>query len=147
MLSLLRNVFWIAVALALLPSVVPKQASTVPMDTGAADAMAAASATFADLRGLCERRPEACAAGAQFATAFWQRARAGATIIYEFASDRLGQPERTAAGSSASTPNAGTDERGNEVARTSQHTLTTSDLAPPWRGPPLRKEVSARRSS
>ena len=146
MMFLLRTAFWMSIALALLPSVVP-QAPTVPVDFGAADAMTAASATFADLSGLCERRPEACAAGAHVATAFWQRARAGATILYDLAGGRLGRTERTAVNSAGPAANAGAEGSSVEVARSSQHTLTTSDVTPQWRGPSPRKEVSIRRSS
>src|SRR5580700_7438363 len=97
MMFLLRAAFWASVALALLPSFVPKQASTVPADVGTAEAMTAASETVADLSGFCERRPEACAAGVQFANAFGQRAQAGAKILYDLVGDKLGKPERVSA--------------------------------------------------
>jgi hypothetical protein len=147
MMFLLRTAFWISVALALLPSVVPKQASTVPVDVGAADAMAAASATVADLSGFCERRPDACAAGAHVATAFWQRARAGATILYDLATDQLGKTERTAGTSSGPPANAGAEGPSAEVAKSSQQTLMTGDMSPPWRNPHPRRDASTKRSS
>jgi hypothetical protein len=147
MMFLLRTAFWISVALALLPSVVPKQAATVPVNVGAADAMAAASATVADLSGFCERRPDACAAGAQVATAFWQRARAGATILYDFASDQLGKTERTAATPPGPPANAGAEGPSAEVVKSSQHTLMTGDMTPPWRHPHPRRDSSTKRSS
>ena len=147
MMFLLRTAFWMSVALALLPSLVPKQASTVPVDVGAADAMTAASATFADLSGLCERRPDACAAGAQVATAFGQRAQAGARILYDFASDRLGKTERTATNPSGFAANVAAEVPSTEGVKSSQHTLTTSDMTPSWRGPHPRKDTSAKRSS
>jgi len=150
MMFLLRTAFWMSVALALLPSLAPKQAAMVPVDIGAADAITAASATFADLSGLCERRPDACAAGAQIATVFVQRAQAGAKILYDFVGERLGQAERqierTAAPPSA--PAAGAAEATNtETVRSSQHTLTATDMTPSWRGPHPRKDTSAKRSS
>jgi len=134
MMFLLRTAFWLSVALALLPSFVPKQAATVPVDVGAADAMTAASATVADLSGFCERRPDACAAGAQFATVFGQRAKAGAKILYDLVGDKLDRID-PAAGSAAA-----------EAVKSSQHTLTTTDMAPPWRGP-SHKDASAKRTS
>ena len=147
MMFLLRTAFWMSVVLALLPSFVPKQAATVPVDVGATDAMTAASATFADLSGFCERRPDACAAGAQVATAFGQRAQAGAKILYDFVSDRLGRAERTAANPSGPAANAAAEVPTTEVVKSSQHTLTTTDMAPSWRGPHPRKDASAKRSS
>jgi hypothetical protein len=147
MMFLLRTAFWICVALALLPSVVPKQASTLAVDVGAADAMTAASATFADLSGFCERRPDACAAGAHVATAFWQRARAGATILYDFACDQFGKTERIAATSPGPPANSGAEGSSAEVVKSSQHTLKTGDMAPPWRDPHPRKDAPTKRSS
>ena len=144
---LLRTAFWMSVALALLPSLVPKQASTVAVDVGTADAMTAASATFADLGGFCERRPDACAAGAQVATAFGQRAQAGAKILYDFVIDRLGKTERTATTPSGPVAGAASEAPSSEVVKTSQHNLTTTDMTPPWRGPLPRKDASAKRSS
>jgi hypothetical protein len=95
MMFLLRMALWTSLALALLPCLVPTKSSPVPFDIGAADALTAASATFADLGGLCERRPEACAAGAQFAAAFWQRTQAGAKIVYDFVGEQLANVDRT----------------------------------------------------
>ena len=89
MMFLMRTAFWVSVALALLPSFVSGQSKTVPTDVGTSEAATAASATFADLSHFCDRRPEACAAGAQLASAFGQRAQAGAKIVYEFVGDRL----------------------------------------------------------
>jgi hypothetical protein len=147
MMFLLRTAFWMSVALALLPSFVPKQASTVPVDVGAADAMTAASATVADLSGFCERRPDACAAGAQFATVFGQRAQAGAKIVYDFVGTKIGKPERTATNASAPAGNAAADVPATEIVKSSQHTLTTTGMAPSWRGPPPHKDASAKRTS
>jgi len=147
MMFLMRTAFWMCVALALLPSVVPKQAATVPVDVGAADAMTAASATVADLSGFCDRRPDACAAGAQIATAFVLRAEAGAKILYDFVGGRLGQSERTAANSSRPAANSTAGAPDTETVRSSRHTLTATDLTPPWRGPPHRKDTPAKRSS
>jgi hypothetical protein len=147
MMFLLRTAFWISVALALLPSVVSKQTSTVPADIGAADAMNAASATVADLSGFCERRPEACAAGAHVATAFWQRVRVGATILYDFAGDQLRKTDRIVATPAGPAANAGGEGSSAEVAKSSQHTLTTGDMTPPWRDPHARRDASSKRSS
>jgi hypothetical protein len=147
MMFLLRTAFWMSVALALLPSLASKEAATVPVEVGAADAMTAATATFADLSGLCERRPDACAAGAHIATAFGQRAQAGARILYDFVSDRRDKTERGPSNVSPPAPHAAVEMRSVEIAKSSQHTLTAADLTPAWRGPPPRKDAAARRTS
>jgi hypothetical protein len=145
MMFLLRTAFWMSVALALLPSFVP--APTIPVEVGAADAMTAASATVSDLSGFCERRPDACAAGAQFATVFGQRARAGAKIVYNFVGDKIGRTERVVTGASGSAGNAAVETPGSEVVKSSQYTLTAADTAPPWRGPQPHKDAPAKRTS
>jgi Family of unknown function (DUF5330) len=91
--------------------------------------MSAAVATVGDMRGFCERQPEACVVGSQAATVIGQRAQAGARMLYDYFSHR----------SAAS----GATVRSAPAAPPSQHTLTPADLAPPWRGPPARKERSA----
>jgi hypothetical protein len=137
MMFLLRTAFWVTVALALIPSFVAKQESTVSADVAAAGALSAASATVADLSGFCERRPNACVAGAQFASAVGQRAQAGAKIVYEFVGDKLGKPERVAGAVGA----AMGEMPAVEAAKASQHTLTSADVAPAWRGPPPRRDA------
>ena len=114
MMFLLRTAFWVSVALALLPSFVPKEAATAPPDVGATDAMTAASATVADLSGFCARRPDACAAGLQFANAFGQRAQAGAKILYDLVGEKVGKTERAAAAGTVA--HAGPAANGAEAA-------------------------------
>src|SRR5579859_4742739 len=163
MMFLLRTTFWVSVGLALLPSFVPKQGSTVPPPVGTADAVTAASEAVADLGGFCERRPDACAAGVQFANAFGQRAQAGAKIVYDFVGERLAKSElvksetgksepaspagviRTSARSGAGAIAA--EPAGGEAAKPSQHTLNATDMAPAWRGPPHRKDAPSKRTS
>jgi hypothetical protein len=132
---LLRTAFWVSVALALLPSFVTKQA-TVPIKVAAAEAISAAFAAVNDLSGFCERRPDACAAGAQFASAFGQRAQAGAKIVYEFVGDKLGHPERAVGVAAKEAPAA-------EIAKASRDTLTSADMTPAWRGPPPLRTLRA----
>jgi Family of unknown function (DUF5330) len=141
MMFLLRTAFWMSVALALLPSFVAKP--TVPVDVGAADAMTAASATVADLSGFCQRRPDACAAGAQLATAFGQRAQAGAKIVYDFVGDKVARAEQP--GATAGTVAA--EAPAGEAAKPSQNTLTAGDMTPQWRGPQSHKDAAAKRAS
>ena len=134
MMFLLRTAFWMSVALALLPSFAPGRSSTVPVDLRAGEAVTAASATVADVSLFCERRPEACAAGAQFASAFGQRTQAGAKILYEFVGDRIGKSDRPAASVDAGV-DASPPPRASDAAKPSRTTLTSTDMAPAWRGP------------
>jgi hypothetical protein len=154
MMFLLRTAFWVSVALALLPSFAPRQAATAPPEVGTADAMTAASETVADLSGFCARRPEACAAGVQFANAFGQRAQAGAKILYDLVGEKLARTEHgnpAAAVAQTSVPSGmptGTHAGATvEAAKPSQNTLTATDMAPPWRGPQHRRDAPARRTS
>ena len=144
MMFLMRTAFWVSVALALLPSFVSGQSKTVPANVGTSEAATAASATFADLSHFCDRRPEACAAGAQLASAFGQRAQAGAKIMYEFVGDRLAKQEHPQEHPAAGTPvatNLPTETPAADTAKGSQQTLTSADITPAWRGPPPRREA------
>ncbi len=120
---LLRTAFWIGVVLALLPTFGPKQSAPQAAGIGATEAVTAASATFADMIQFCNRQPNACAAGVQFASAFGQRAQAGAKMLYEIVGEKLTKAE----GGAADAPSGDTAP--------SQTTLTSADLALPWRGP------------
>jgi hypothetical protein len=117
MMFLLRTAFWIGVVLALLPTFGPKQSAPQAAGVGATQAVTAASATFADMIQFCNRQPDACAAGAQFASAFGQRAQAGAKMLYEIVG-----------GADAADGPTG-------AVKLSQSTLTPADLELPWRGP------------
>jgi hypothetical protein len=131
MMFLLRTAFWMGLVLALLPTFGAKQA-TAPVPApgfGATEAVTAASATFGDMIQFCSRQPEACAAGAQFASAFGQRAQAGAKMLYEIVGQKLGKADAAADAADAS----GSVPTGE--AKPSQHTLTSADLVPAWHGP------------
>jgi hypothetical protein len=139
MLFLLRTAFWVCVGLALVATFAPGQPSTSPPQMTAGDAVDAVWGTYADLSQLCERRPDACAAGTRFVGAVAQRVEEGAKITYNFFfGARLAKQNRpeeqyrrdrfdTVTGFPEITPAA---------ALKSQHTLTFADTAPPWRGPP-----------
>jgi hypothetical protein len=147
---LLRTALWTSVALALLPSFVSTHSSTRPVDLRADQAVVAASDTVADLSTFCERRPAACAAGPQLASAFGERTQAGAKILYDFIGGQLGKPDRSAATPHA--PIAIVPAEANasslaEAAKPSQNTLTSADAMPAWRGPPARRDGPTKRSS
>lgn len=122
MFFLLRATFWICVVLALLPL---REGETSSGQFSAGDAFSAATSAVADASRFCTRQPEACAAGAQAASAFGQRAQAGAKRVYGM----VAEPRVT------STANAATpaDEPVRKIS--SQNSLTETDRAIPWRAP------------
>src|SRR5262249_16614616 len=119
---LLRVAFWLGVVLVLLPSAgsdpVPKP------QVGAVDAMSAAKAAVSDIRGFCDRQPDACSVGSQAAAVIGQRAQAGAQMPHQFLNHQFGP------GSLARTG----------AVKPTQHTLTPADLEPAWRGPQPRRD-------
>jgi Family of unknown function (DUF5330) len=152
MFFLLRTAFWASVGLVLLATFAPGQPSTAPAEIVASDAVNAASATFSDLSGLCGRRPDACAAGSNFAMAFAQRAEAGAKILYDLVGAQLVRQEHAAGENreerqGRSTGAAGTEPAPADAAKASQHTLTATDTAAPWRGPPTRRDAGAKHAT
>jgi hypothetical protein len=60
------------------------QSSTFAAITAAAD-------TFADFKGFCERRPQACVTGQYLAATFEGKARYGVHLIYEWAHPQVAQ--------------------------------------------------------
>ena len=130
----LRMAFWLTVILALLPS--SGSQPTPKVNVSAIEAMSAAQATVTDMRSFCERQPDACSIGSQAAAAIGLRAQAGAKMLYEYVTDRLGAHDGATAGSTGP---------GNAVPmptpRPSQQTLSPADLAPTWRGPHPRRET------
>jgi hypothetical protein len=140
MMFLFRVAFWLGVVLILLPSGGSKETSSASAPgsaISATEAVSAASATVSDMRNFCSRQPDACAVGAQAAQTLGQRAQAGAKMLYEFLSERYGpQATGSVAASGSSSKSAGA-----MVGKPSQYTLTPSDVAPTWHGPPLRKEA------
>jgi hypothetical protein len=116
---LLRMAFWLGVVLVLLPSVSSQPLPKSQIGTG--DALSAAQAAFSDIRNFCDRQPNACSVGAQAAVAIAQRAQVGAKMLYDFLGDQLGPQE--------------TGSVGPAGKAASQHTLTSTDLDPAWRGP------------
>jgi hypothetical protein len=129
MFFLLRMAFWLGVVLVLLPSG-GSQPTRQASNFNTVDAISAASATVADMRHFCERQPQACEVGSQAAVAIGHRAQAGAKMLYEFLSDRLGPTET---GSVDAAPRR---VLARDTTPSSQHTLRPADLRPAWRGPP-----------
>jgi hypothetical protein len=140
MFFLLRMAFWLGLVLVLLP-LGSAQRSSTGSEVSASEAISAASATVGDLRGFCERQPDACTVGSQVATTIGYRAQAGAKILYDVLSEAMAPRDTGALGN-------GRHVGGNKAAlnkssaeRNSQSTLTPADLAPAWRGPAPRKDA------
>ena len=98
-------------------------------------AVTLASAAVSDMRGFCERQPDACVIGGKVAVALGHKAEAGARTIYEFVRPscaKVGRRPKSA---------------GKPAAREAG-TLTPTDLAPAWHAPvplPPRREARAGR--
>jgi hypothetical protein len=150
MFFLLRMAFWLGVVCVLLSSGGKSTSPEAQID--ASQAVTLASAAVTDVRGFCERQPDACEAGGKVAVAIGHKAEAGARTLYDFISKLR---EKSAAGekadgkgdsktvpaSVAAKSNAGTT---GSVGHTG--TLTPTDLAPAWHAPvplPPRREARA----
>lgn len=133
MMFLIRTAFWLSVVVLLLPT--PESIKTPDSSIGTAQAVSAASATVSDMRGFCDRQPDACKVGSQALTAFGYKAQASAKWVYEFLTDKLKAEPSSASGES----------KAIELGDNSQHTLTPSDAAPAWRGPQPQRQAEAKR--
>jgi hypothetical protein len=140
MFFLLRMAFWLGLVVILLPAGAAQHAGN---DVKASEAISAASATVGDMRGFCTRQPDACTVGSHMATAIGYKAQAGAKMLYDVLSEAMAP--REGASPTATMPSrhvAGAKPVPEKAAveRTSQSTLTPTDLAPSWRGPLPRKD-------
>src|SRR5580693_1616091 len=88
MFFLLRIAFWLSIVLILLPSGSAQQAQPAS-NVNASEAISAASATVADMRGFCARQPDACVVGSQVVVSLGYRAQAGAKMLYDFLTEKL----------------------------------------------------------
>ena len=100
--------------------------------------MTLASAAVSDVRGFCDRQPDACVVGGKVAVALGHKAEAGARTIYDFITATIAEksaPDKTAA-------------KVDTVSAPGQGTLTATDMAPAWHAPvplPPRREARAGR--
>jgi hypothetical protein len=115
MFFLLRLAFWLCLVCILLPSSNKPSSTDAKIDASAA--VTAATAAVSDVRGFCERQPDACVTGGKVAVALGQKAEAGARTLYDFVTKLR--------------------EKANSGDRTGSvpGTLTPSDLAPAWHAP------------
>jgi hypothetical protein len=140
MFFLLRMAFWLSVVCVLLPSGGTKSASP-DAQIDATQAATLAGAAVSDMRGFCDRKPDACVVGGKVVVALGHKAEAGARTLYEFISAKLNEK---------SAPAEKTASKLVPVSATGQGTLTPADMAPSWHAPvplPPRREVRAGRPS
>jgi hypothetical protein len=149
MFFLLRMAFWLTIVCVLLPGTGEKtQSPEAKID--AVQAVTLASAAVSDMRGFCDRNPDACVVGGKVATAITHRAEAGARTIIDFVSNKLADNKPAAAEEPGRIVSA-TGALGNSVqpAKPVSHgTLTPTDLQPAWHAPvplPPRREARANR--
>ena len=88
MFILLRLVFWLGVVCVLLPSGGPKPASP-DAQINATQAVTLASAAVTDMRGFCDRHPDACKAGSNVVVAIGHKAEAGARTLYQLVATKV----------------------------------------------------------
>lgn len=120
MFFLLRLAFWLGLVLLLLPLGLK---GTDGKEVSVFDAFGAAQALVADLKGFCERQPQACAVGGQMAGHLVEKAQAGAKWLH----DSIGSAP---AGEGAAHPPAGLSGTGQAGALD----LSPQDLLPVWGG-------------
>jgi uncharacterized protein DUF5330 len=140
MFFLLRMAFWLGVVCVLLPNGGAKLTSP-DAQIDATQAVSLAGAAVSDMRGFCDRQPDACATGGKVAVAIGHKAEAGARTIYEFITTKLN--EKSAPAEKAAPKLAPASAAG-------QGTLTPADMQPAWHAPvplPPRREARAVRSS
>ena len=99
---LLRMTFWLAIVLVLLPTGGSQTATEAQVSAG--EAFSAAQGAVTDFEHFCERQQEACVVGSRTAVTLGRRAQAGAKMLYEFLSERLGSNESASVRTTDSVP-------------------------------------------
>jgi hypothetical protein len=141
MFFLLRMAFWLGVVCVLLPSGGSKSASP-DAQINATQAVTLASAAVSDMRGFCDRQPDACKVG----VAIGHKAEAGARTLYEFVTTKISARSAPAQKLAAQTSTV----KVVTVSTVDHGTLKPSDVAPAWHVqvplPPRREAPAARPS-
>ncbi|HVV81058.1 MAG TPA: DUF5330 domain-containing protein [Pseudolabrys sp.] len=136
MFFLLRMSFWLALVCVLLPGGGDNKAVS---QIDPASAVSAAGAAVSDMRGFCDRQPQACVVGGKVAAALGQKAEAGARTLFEMVSSQMKDGDKSDAKSDAKV-----------IPASASGTLTQADIAPNWHAPvplPPRREARATRPS
>ena len=145
MFFLLRMAFWLGVVCLLLPG---SGAKSPDAKIDATQAITVASAAVSDVRGFCERQPDACVAGGKVAAALGEKAEAGARTLYQFISAKLADKPADADKPAATDKTAEADKSAAKLVTVSDRThgtLTRNDMQPAWHAPvPLPPRRAAR---
>jgi len=128
MFFLLRMAFWLGVVCVLISVGGKSNAPEAQIDAG--QAVTLASAAVSDVRGFCERQPDACEAGGKVAVALGHKAEAGARTLYEFISTKLRERAEKIDGKVDSKADSKT-----ATGSIGKGTLTPNDMAPAWHAP------------
>jgi hypothetical protein len=137
MFFLLRMAFWLGVVCVLLPSGSKSTSPDTQID--AKQAVTLAGAAVSDVRGFCDRQPDACVVGGKVAVALGHKAEAGARTLYEFIIAKMNEK---------SAPAEKTPAKLVPALATGLGTLTPADMQPNWRAAvplPPRREARAGR--
>jgi Family of unknown function (DUF5330) len=148
MFFLLRMAFWLGVVCVLLPSGGTKPAAPEAR-INATQAVTLASAAVTDVRGFCDRQPDACKVGGKVAVAIGHKAEAGARTLYELVTATISEKSPQTQKSAAQKPD-GHSNGGPPLSARDRGTLTQADLAPAWHIPiplPPRRAAQAGRPS
>jgi len=144
MFFLLRMAFWLGVVCVLLPS---GGAKSPDSQIDATQAMTLAGAAVSDMRGFCDRQPDACKVGGKVAVALGHKAEEGARTLYQLVSTKLSdqaKPEQKGAARKS-------EPKVLPVSNVDHGTLTAQDLSAPWHGrvplPPRRAEPPGKPSA
>lgn len=121
MFFLFRLILCIGLVLLLLPLGLK---GTDGREVSIFDAFGAAQAIVADMRGFCDRQPQACAVGGQMITHIGEKAQVGAKWLF----DSLGSAKPGAGGAPAQVPPPAPQGQAGGIE------LTPQDLAPVWGG-------------
>jgi hypothetical protein len=139
MFFLLRMAFWLGVVCVLLPNGGKSTSPEAQVD--ATQAVTLAGAAVSDMRGFCDRQPDACVVGGKVAVALGHKAEAGARTLFEFITAKLTEKSAPAEKAVPKLP---------PIMAAGQGTLTPADMQPTWHAPvplPPRREARATRPS
>src|SRR4029079_4573231 len=135
MFFLLRLALSLCLVCILLPS--GNKSSSTDAKIDASEAVTMATAAVSDVRGFCERQPDACVTGGKVAVALGQKAEAGARTLYDFVTklrEKAASGDKTGSGPGTLYPLDALPASGDKTGSV-PGTLTPSDLAPAWHAP------------
>lgn len=122
MFFLLRTAFWLGLVLMILPIKTDDGGQTSAAEVSAWQAYDAAKETIQDLSGFCGRAPTACDTGSDILQTIGQKAKAGASYVFDYMDESEGvSSSELITGSTSSDRETGT--------------LLQRDRVPEWAGP------------